>query len=149
MIPIVDKLFSIGEKLIDKLIPDPAAKAAALLELEKLKQSGELGAMAHEKDMYGLEVDDRKSAREREQVTGDHTTRYLAYITLFGFFGVLGFQFYLVTQGIVIPEAALRTLDITTGILFAMVLAVKDYYFGSSHGSKGKDESIKSMASRS
>lgn len=36
---------NIGSKLIDKLIPDPAAKAQAQLELLKLQQSGELEEM--------------------------------------------------------------------------------------------------------
>lgn len=43
--PIVDGVLSIGEKLIDKLIPDPKAKAAARLELAKLNQRGELEEM--------------------------------------------------------------------------------------------------------
>lgn len=137
-IPIVDKLLDIGKTVLGRVIKDPAAAAAAELELLKLHQSGDLAKMAQEKGMFELEVADRKSAREREIATGDHTTRYLAYLTLLGFFGVLGFQFYLVVKGIAIPEAALRTLDITTGVLFAMVLAVKDYYFGSSSGSKEK-----------
>jgi hypothetical protein len=35
-------IFSIGEKLIDKLIPDPAAKAKATQDLLILQQQGEL-----------------------------------------------------------------------------------------------------------
>ena len=35
-------IFDFGSKLVDKLIPDPAQKAAAHLELIKLTQSGEL-----------------------------------------------------------------------------------------------------------
>jgi len=35
-------IFSIGSKLIDKLFPDPTAKAQAQLELLKMQQSGEL-----------------------------------------------------------------------------------------------------------
>lgn len=35
-------IFGIGTKLIDKLFPDPAAKAQAQLELLKMQQSGEL-----------------------------------------------------------------------------------------------------------
>jgi hypothetical protein len=38
----ISAVFSVGEKLIDRLWPDPAAKAAGLLELQKLKQSGDL-----------------------------------------------------------------------------------------------------------
>ncbi len=38
-------IFSIGEKLIDKLIPDPEAKAKATQELLVLQQQGELKAL--------------------------------------------------------------------------------------------------------
>ena len=33
-------LLSFGEKVIDKVIPDPQAKAQALLELKKLEKDG-------------------------------------------------------------------------------------------------------------
>lgn len=52
---ILDQLLGIGSKLIDKLIPDPEAKAAATLELEKLAQSGELARMANETEVYKTE----------------------------------------------------------------------------------------------
>ncbi|MCK5132712.1 MAG: holin family protein [Candidatus Sabulitectum sp.] len=35
-------IFGVGEKLIDKLIPDPAAKAKAQFEMRQLAQNGEL-----------------------------------------------------------------------------------------------------------
>ncbi|MGB2464775.1 MAG: holin family protein [Candidatus Puniceispirillaceae bacterium] len=38
----ISAVFSVGEKLIDRLWPDPAQKAAGLLELKKLQQSGDL-----------------------------------------------------------------------------------------------------------
>ena len=38
----LEALFDIGNKLIDKLIPDPEAKAKAQLDLAKLAQEGEL-----------------------------------------------------------------------------------------------------------
>lgn len=38
-------IFSLGTKLIDKLFPDPAAKAQAQLELLKMQQAGELEEM--------------------------------------------------------------------------------------------------------
>jgi hypothetical protein len=44
-IPVLDGLIGIGSKLIDKLIPDPQAKAAAQLELLRMQQSGELEEM--------------------------------------------------------------------------------------------------------
>jgi hypothetical protein len=38
----LDSIVGVGMKLIDKLIPDPAAKAQAQLELAKLAQEGKL-----------------------------------------------------------------------------------------------------------
>jgi len=52
---VIDALLSIGGKLVDKLIPDPQAKAAAQLELARLSQSGELAAMANETELYKTE----------------------------------------------------------------------------------------------
>ena len=52
---LLDNLLSIGGKLIDKLIPDPAAKAQAQLELAKMAQDGELAKMANETDIYKTE----------------------------------------------------------------------------------------------
>jgi hypothetical protein len=52
---LLDSLFSVGEKLVDRLLPDPAANAAAKLELEKLSQNGELAKMANETDLYKTE----------------------------------------------------------------------------------------------
>jgi hypothetical protein len=38
----IDDIIGVGMKLVDKLIPDPAAKAQAQLELAKLAQDGKL-----------------------------------------------------------------------------------------------------------
>jgi len=52
---ILDALLNVGGKLIDKLIPDPQAKAQAQLELAKLAQNGELAQMANDTKLYELE----------------------------------------------------------------------------------------------
>ncbi len=52
---VVDSLLSIGNKLIDKLIPNPEDKAKAQLELAKLAQDGELAKMANETELYKTE----------------------------------------------------------------------------------------------
>jgi hypothetical protein len=51
----LDALLQVGGKLIDKLIPDPEAKARAQLELTKLAQDGELAKLANETDLYKTE----------------------------------------------------------------------------------------------
>ena len=51
----LDALLSVGGKLIDKLIPDPEAKAKAQLELTKMAQDGELARMANDTELYKAE----------------------------------------------------------------------------------------------
>lgn len=53
---LVDALLGIGGKLIDKLIPDPAARDAARFELLKLQQSGELAAMLAQTETNKVEA---------------------------------------------------------------------------------------------
>lgn len=58
-------LIEIGTKIINKLIPDPAAAAQAQLELAKMAQDGELAKMANETDLFKTEqsnVSDRWKA---------------------------------------------------------------------------------------
>ena len=51
----LDALLQVGGKLIDKLIPDPEAKAKAQLELQKMAQDGELAKMANETKLFEVE----------------------------------------------------------------------------------------------
>ena len=51
----LDALLQVGGKLIDKLIPDPEAKAKAQLDLAKMAQDGELAKLANETDLYKTE----------------------------------------------------------------------------------------------
>jgi len=48
-------LLGVGEKLIDKLIPDPEAKAKAQLDLAKMAQDGELAKMANDTELFKTE----------------------------------------------------------------------------------------------
>jgi hypothetical protein len=54
MFPIAE-ILGIGTKLIDKLIPDPEAKAKAQLELAQLAQNGELAKMNADLEAYKTE----------------------------------------------------------------------------------------------
>jgi hypothetical protein len=52
----LDALLQVGGKLIDKLIPDPEAKAKAQLDLATLAQNGELAQMANETKLFETEM---------------------------------------------------------------------------------------------
>jgi len=58
-------LFELGKGLIDRLIPDPAAKAAAEMELLKLAQDGEL-----KKIIGQLEINAREAQHPSVFVSG-------------------------------------------------------------------------------
>lgn len=51
----LQELLPFAAKLIDKILPDPEAKAKAQLELATLAQNGELAKMANETDLYKTE----------------------------------------------------------------------------------------------
>ncbi len=54
MLPLT-ALLDVGGKLIDKLIPDPEAKAKAQAELLKMQQDGELAKMANDTKLFETE----------------------------------------------------------------------------------------------
>jgi hypothetical protein len=52
MIPAITALLPFAGKLLDKFVPDPAAKAEAQLKLAELAHNGELAAMANETKLF-------------------------------------------------------------------------------------------------
>lgn len=86
----IDALLSIGGKLIDKLIPDPQAKAVAQLELAKMAQDGELAKMANDTKLYETEqknVTDRWSADMSSDSWLSKNIRPMSLVAVFiGFF---------------------------------------------------------------
>ena len=65
-------LLEVGGKLIDKLIPDPEAKAKAQLDLAKMAQDGELAKMANDTELYKAEQNNL-SARHTADMASDST----------------------------------------------------------------------------
>ena len=49
-------ILDVGKALIDKLLPDPKAKAEALQKLEELRQNGDLAIIAGQNDINKLEA---------------------------------------------------------------------------------------------
>ncbi len=47
----IDGLFKFGTAILERIFPDPNRRAEAALELEKLRQSGELAELASETDI--------------------------------------------------------------------------------------------------
>jgi hypothetical protein len=59
-------LLSIGEKVIDRVIPDPAAKAEALLNLKKLEKEGRLDELQAD-----MNEQDNLTERAKADMTSD------------------------------------------------------------------------------
>ena len=82
----LDGLLAVGGKLIDKLIPNPEAKAKAQLELATLAQNGELAKMVNETEMFKAEQENT-TARWTADMSSDSwlskNIRPLALIAIF------------------------------------------------------------------
>ncbi len=138
---------AISEALLGK--PDGSeqelAEAAAratpeqLLALKQAEQDFAVKMRELDIDLERIANEDRSSARNREVATRDWTPRVLAGLVTGGYFGVL---FYMLKNGL--PqhggsEAMLVMLG-TLGTAWGGIMA---YYFGSSAGSKAKDEAMR------
>jgi len=123
----VTAALDIGGKLIERIWPDPAQRAAAQLELVRLQQSGELQELT-------LAVQDRDSARKREVGASDSTNKVLAFVIVGSFVALVGSTLL----GYAKVESALA--GTLVGYLSAKAEQVLAYYFGSSKGSAQKTE---------
>jgi hypothetical protein len=139
----LDSILNIGGKLIDKLIPDPEAAAKAQLELTKLAQAGELEKLANE-------VKDRSDARNRELqiATSDAAPLLNKVVTPVLALGsvILSFILFAVLIFIDVKAEAKDILIYILGVLSAAITQILSYYFGSSVGSKDKDEQLKGLS---
>lgn len=133
LIPVVEKVF-------DRIFPDQQEAADAKMKLIELQQNGELAKLAAETDEFRIEVEDRKSARDREMAVKDHMPAVLAIGVTLGFFGVLG---YLLVQGV--PERGGEALFIMLGSLGTAWTGIVSYYFGSTASSRSKNDLIANL----
>lgn len=132
---IVDTIIEGVGKILDKWIPDANVREQVKLQIQ-----------TQAFDWAKLDASDRDSARKREMETKDTTTRELAYIYTFGYFGALG---ALLMGWVHIPTGYERLVDVLFGVLTAGQYSVMTYYFGSSHHSRVKDETIESLTKQS
>jgi hypothetical protein len=144
-------ILDIGGKIIDRLIPDPTAKAQAQVELLKLEQSGELAKMANDSEITKAYLSDVASARSREaQVAVSDSAPYLNKIitpvlalgVLIATFGLFGFVLF--DKGTIDPTRK-DILIYVLGVLSAIATQIVAYYFGSSKGSSDKNQAIDNL----
>jgi hypothetical protein len=141
MLPIA-ALLSIGEKVLDKVIPDPAAKAEAQAKLMEMAQKGQLAEL----EFMAKEMD---SARDREvQIATSEAAPLLnKIVTPVLALGTVSLTFilYAIIIFVDVNEQSKDIMIYVLGALTSAVTMVLGYYFGSSAGSKEKDQKIKDL----
>ena len=141
MLPIA-ALLSIGEKVLDKVIPDPAAKAEAQAKLMEMAQKGQLAELeAMTKEM------DSARKREIEIATSEFAPMLNKIVTPILALGTVALTFILYAIIIFtdVDEQSKDILIYVLGALTSAVTMVLGYYFGSSMGSKEKDGKIREL----
>jgi hypothetical protein len=145
----LDALINVGGKLIDKLIPDPEAKAKAQLELQKMAQDGELAKMANETKLLELNNANTDSAREMNAKVQESTNAsWLAKNTAYALdIGIVAATIFLAWFAFMkgVPEANKELVYMALGSLITMCGTVLNFHRGSSQGSKDKASEIQSL----
>jgi hypothetical protein len=141
MLPLA-AILSIGEKVLDKVLPDPGAKAEAQAKLMEMAQKGQLAEL----EFQAKEMD---SARQREMqiATSEFAPTLNKIVTPVLALGTvaLTFMLYAVIIFTDVDEQSKDILIYVLGALTSAVTMVLGYYFGSSAGSKEKDQKIKDL----
>ena len=132
-------ILSIGEKVLDKVMPDPEAKAKAQATLMEMAQKGQLAELE-------ANVKEMQSARDREiQIaTSEFAPMLSKIVTPVLALGTVGLTFILFAI-IIFVDVDSDSKDILIYVLGALTSAVTmvlGYYFGSSAGSKEKSSQI-------
>jgi len=145
----LDAILNIGGKLIDKLIPDPEAKAKAQLELATLAQNGELAQLQADLDRFKAEVEDRDSARKAhaEVATSANSTQLDKAVVPLLALGVVGLAFMLIAVLMFVdtPDNQQQLVIFALGFVTSAAGQVLSFYFGSSQGSKDKTKEMEGM----
>ena len=135
-------ILSIGEKVLDKVMPDPNAKAEAQAKLMEMAQRGQLAEL----EAMGKEMESARN-REIQIATSDAAPMLNKIVTPVLALGTVGLTFILFGV-IIFTDVNAESKDILIYVLGALTSAVTmvlGYYFGSSAGSKEKDSKIKEL----
>jgi hypothetical protein len=119
----LDAILNIGGKLIDKLIPDPEAKAKAQLELTKLAQDGELAKMANDSKMYEVEQTNLTERMQADMASDSWLSKNIRPLTL-----IYILVAYLILA--ILDAALIDIADSFIELLGQWGMLVMSFYFG-------------------
>ena len=142
-------LLEVGSQLIDKLIPDPEAKAKAQMDLAKMAQDGELARMANDTKLVELMNANTDSARDMNtKVQESASASWLAKNTAYALdIGIVTATIFLAWFAFIkgVPEANKELVYMALGSLITMSGTVLNFHRGSSQGSKDKGLDLQNM----
>lgn len=134
--------------VLERILPDPAKRMEAQLELARMAQAGEFKELESQLERERIaiertraESEDRVSARDRERAVKDRTPAVLSAAIVGGFFVTL---FVVIFFGVAMEVKDL--VLVLLGSLGAGVNTVLAYYFGSSSGSATKQATFDRLA---
>ena len=119
----LDALLNVGGKLIDKLIPDPEAKAKAQLDLAKMAQDGELARMANETDLYKTEQNNLTDRLNSDMASDSWLSKNIRPMTL-----VYILVAYLLLA--ILDASVIDIADAFVELLGQWGMLVMSFYFG-------------------
>jgi hypothetical protein len=126
---IIKNLIGNASEILDEVVTTDEERLAAKERLEQLLQR-------HEKQMFELEVEDRKSARE---LYSDDASiqKILATVFTIAYFALSFIMFrYFVTGDMNLGEFEISFISTIFGAMSAKVNTVVDFFFGGSHNKK-------------
>jgi len=141
MLPLLSSILPIGEKLIERLIPDKDAQRKAKLKLASLEKEGQLKEIE-------MIMADRDSARARETAiaTSENASWLNKCVTPILALGTVAMSFALflviIFADVDVNSGAKDILVYVLGALNSATTMVLAYYFGSSVGSKQKSNEL-------
>ncbi len=143
--------FGFAEKILDKVIPDPAAKAEAQIKLLELQQTGELKLEEFATKREEIAAGDRDSARKMQETAlaneDKFSKRFIYWFTIFWslasatYIGCITFA--------TIPDDNIRFADTILGFILGTAIAsMFSYFYGTTASSKAKDATIHNILSQ-
>lgn len=147
----IETIVNVGMKLIDRVIPNPEARAEAHRKLLELQQSGELKLEEFDIKREEIAVNDRISARTMQSsALGQDDLFAKRFIYYFSIFWSIASATYIgfITFG-TIPIENTRFADTILGFLLGTAIAgMFSFFYGSSSSSKNKDAIIQNMTNK-
>jgi len=126
---IIKTLIGNASNILDEVITTDEERIAAQQRLETLLKT-------HEKEMFELEVQDRKSARKMYS-EDNSIQKVLATVFTVAYFVLSFIMFrYFVTGDLNLGEFEISFISTIFGAMSAKVNTVVDFFFGGSHGKK-------------